>query len=67
MTVCWIWGRCPASQDAAAAAEWCFHEAMLGAKEQVIAQYGKSSDQLQALGLKKKVEYKKPARPKKSA
>ncbi|MBN2119147.1 MAG: hypothetical protein JW730_21435 [Anaerolineales bacterium] len=50
------------ARDAAAAAEWRFHEVMLGAKDQVIAQYGKSSDQLQALGLKKKAEYKRPAR-----
>jgi hypothetical protein len=34
---------------------------MLGVKEQVIAQFGKNSDQLQALGLKKKSEYKAPA------
>jgi hypothetical protein len=49
------------ARDAAAAAEWEFHTAMLGVKEQVIAQFGKSSDQVQALGLKKKTEYKKPA------
>ncbi len=35
---------------------------MLGVKEQVIAQFGKSSDQVQALGLKKKTEYKAPVR-----
>jgi hypothetical protein len=35
---------------------------LLGVKEQVIAQYGKSSDQVQALGLKKKAEYKAPGR-----
>ena len=39
---------------------------MLGVKEQVIAQYGKNSDQVQALGLKKKSEYKAP-KPKKKA
>ena len=50
------------ARDAAAAAEWEFHNAMLGVKEQVIAQFGKSSDQVQALGLKKKTEYKTPAR-----
>jgi hypothetical protein len=49
------------ARDAAAAAEWRFHETMLAVKDQVIAQYGKSSDQLQALGLKKKMEYKRPA------
>jgi hypothetical protein len=35
---------------------------MLAVKEQVIAQYGKSSDQSQSLGLKKKTEYKAPGR-----
>jgi hypothetical protein len=29
---------------------------------QVIAQFGKSSDQVQSLGLKKKIEYKRPSR-----
>ncbi len=50
------------ARDSAVAAEWRFHEAMLGAKDQVIAQYGKNSDQLQALGLKKKSEHKRPVR-----
>lgn len=49
------------ARDAAAAAEWRFHEAMLGVKDQVVAQYGASSDQLQSLGLKKKSERKRPA------
>jgi hypothetical protein len=35
---------------------------MLAVKEQVIAQFGKNSDQVQALGLKKKSEYTAPAR-----
>ena len=42
-------------------------ENMLAVKEQVIAQFGKSSDQVQAMGLKKKTEYKTPARKAKSA
>lgn len=50
------------ARDAAAAAEWEFHNTMLAVKEQVIAQFGKSSDQVQALGLKKKAEYKTPLR-----
>ena len=54
-----------AARDAATAAEWVFHNSILGAKDQVIAQYGKNSNQVQALGLKKKSEYKSP-RPKKS-
>ena len=55
------------ARDAAAAAEWEFHNTMLAVKEQVIAQFGKSSDQAQSLGLKKKTEYKTPARKAKSA
>jgi hypothetical protein len=43
-------------------AEWDFHNTILGVKEQTIAQFGKSSDQVQMLGLKKKTEYKTPAR-----
>ena len=54
------------ARDSAAAAEWDFHNMLLGVKEQVIAQYGKNSDQVQALGLKKKSEYKAP-KPKKKA
>jgi len=54
----------------AATAEWEFHNMLLGVKDQVIAQYGKDSDQVstrstyqvQALGLKKKSERKAPAR-----
>ena len=46
-----------AARDAAVAAEWEFHNAMLNAKEQVIAQFGKNSDEIQSLGLKKKSEY----------
>ena len=55
------------ARDAAAAAEWDFHNTMLAVKEQVIAQFGKSSDQAQALGLKKKSEYKAPGRKAKAA
>ncbi len=55
------------ARDAATAAEWDFHNTMLAVKEQVIAQFGKNSDQVQALGLKKKSEYKSPARKAKAA
>lgn len=55
------------ARDAAAAAEWRFHEAILGAKTQVAAQYGVNSDQVQSLGLKKKSERKRPARAAKAA
>ena len=51
-----------AARDDANAAEWAFHNLMLRTKDQVIAQFGKDSNQVQALGLKKKSEYRKPAR-----
>ena len=47
--------------------EWEFHNAMLGAKMQVTAQFGDDSDEVQAIGLKKKSEYKAPTRRKQSA
>ena len=56
-----------ADRDNTVAEEWMNHNAMLEAKEQVIAQFGKSSNEAQAMGLKKKTEYKKPTgrKPKK--
>jgi hypothetical protein len=56
-----------ADRDNTVADEWRHHNHMLEAKEQVIAQFGKSSNEVQALGLKKKTEYKKPTgrKPKK--
>ena len=53
-----------AARDAANTSEWSFHNKMLEAKKQVAAQYGSDSDQLQAIGLKKKSEYKKPTKKK---
>lgn len=55
-----------AKRDAATAAAWEFHNAVLGAKDQVHAQFGPNSDQVASLGLKKKSEYKSPARRKKT-
>lgn len=49
-----------AARDDATAAEWDFHNGILGAKDQVIAQFGDDSNELQSLGLKKKSEYKSP-------
>lgn len=51
-----------AARDAAVAAEWAFHNAILGAKDQVKAQFGADSDQWQALGMIKKSERKKPTK-----
>jgi hypothetical protein len=57
-------GEYDAARDGANAKEWLFHNAVLEAKKQVAAQYGSDSDQLQAIGLKKKSEYKKPSKKK---
>jgi len=50
------------ARDTANAKEWAFHNLILGAKKQVIAQFGENSDEVQAVGLKKKSEYKAPQR-----
>ena len=50
-----------AARDAAAAAEWALHNAVLGARAQVLAQYGDESDELQAMGRKKRSDRKRPA------
>ncbi len=47
-----------AARDNAVAKEWEFHNLMLGARDQVIAQFGRDSNEVQSLGLKKKSEYK---------
>ena len=54
-----------AARDNAVALEWEFHNLMLGAKDQVIAQFGRDSNEAQGVGLKKKSEYK--ARTRKAA
>lgn len=51
-----------AARDDATAAEWDFHNGLLGVKDQVIAQFGDDSNEVQALGLKKKSEYKSPTK-----
>ena len=50
------------AKDEVIAAEWTFHKYMLGVKDQVRAQFGTSSNELQGLGLKKKTEYKRTAK-----
>lgn len=47
-----------AARDNEIAAQWAFHDFILGTKLQVKAQFGDSSNEIQALGLKKKSEYK---------
>lgn len=52
------------ARDNAVAREWAFHNLMLGAKDQVTAQFGRDSNEVQALGLKKASERKAPQRKK---
>lgn len=51
-----------AARDARIAAGWELHNAILVAKSAVTCQYGSSSDAVRALGLKKKSDYRRPAR-----
>jgi hypothetical protein len=51
-----------AARDRAVKAEWTLHNLILGSKNQVKAQYGDDSDEVNAVGLKKKSEYKRPVR-----
>jgi len=55
------------ARDNNVAAQWTFHNAMLGAKQQVLAQYGDDSDEAQAVGLTKKSERAKPSKTKAAA
>jgi hypothetical protein len=50
------------ARDNAVAREWAFHNLMLGVKDQVMAQFGRDSNEVQALGLKKASERKAPQR-----
>jgi len=50
------------ARDAAVAGEWEFHNLMIGAKDQVTAQFGRDSDEVQAVGRKKASERKAPVR-----
>ena len=47
------------ARDKMVALQWQQHDWVLGARDQVAAKFGKSSDQYAATGLKKKSEYKK--------
>jgi len=50
------------ARDTAAAAEWALHDGILGARAQVLAQYGPDDQAVQMVGLKRKSERKRPAR-----
>jgi hypothetical protein len=51
-----------AARDNTVARAWAFHNLMLGAKDQVRAQFGRDSNEVQALNLKKTSERKSPQR-----
>jgi hypothetical protein len=51
--------KAESEKDDAIDLEWEFHEMIQGVDTQAIAQYGEDSNQIQALGLKKKSDYKK--------
>jgi hypothetical protein len=51
-----------ASTDAARQAEVNFHSTVLAMKESIRGQFGPNSDEAQAVGYKKKSEYKRPRR-----
>ena len=46
------------ARDNANAKEWAFHNLVLGAKDQVVAQFGRDSNEVQEVGLKRTSEYK---------
>ena len=46
------------------AAQWAFHNDIIGGKQQVIGKFGDDSDEAQAVGLTKKSERAKPKRKK---
>jgi hypothetical protein len=55
-------------RDDEVSAGWAFHDAVVGMRDSVGAQFGKNSNEFQAVGRKKTSEYKKPVRqPKKSS
>lgn len=51
-----------AARDNAVTAEWKRHNLILGVKDQVIAQFGPNSNEVQSVKRKKKSEYKSPKR-----
>lgn len=50
------------ARDNHVAVQWELHNALLGAKDQITAQFGPDSNEVQAMKLKKKSEYKNPTR-----
>lgn len=56
-----------AKRDDLVTAQWNFHNGILGAKDSVLAQFGPDANEVQAVQLKKKTEYKSRARKAQSA
>lgn len=51
------------ARDATVAAEWAFHNLILGSKDQVKAQYGDDSAEYAGVGMTKKSERHSPGTP----
>jgi hypothetical protein len=55
------------ARDVVVEKAWAFHNLVLGMKDQIRAQFGKDSQEVQTVGLKRTSEYKtrqrKPAQP----
>jgi hypothetical protein len=51
-----------AARDDATAQEWAFHNAVIGMRDQVVAQFGRDSNEAQTIGRKKESERKSPVR-----
>jgi hypothetical protein len=56
-----------AARDGARAAEWKLYDAILGARSEVMAQFGPDSNEIAQLGLKKRSERKRPTRSARSS
>ena len=50
------------ARDAAAASEWAYHNKIVGMRDSVAAQFGRDSDEVQAVGRKRESERKTPGR-----
>ena len=56
-----------AARDDANAKEWAFHKTIIGMRDQVVAQFGRDSNEAQAVGRKKESERKAPRRASKKS
>lgn len=51
-----------AKRDDEMNSKWAYHDAVVGMRDSVGAQFGKDSNEFQSVGRKKTTEYKKPTR-----